>query len=411
MTFAVYDRVKESSITTGTGVFTLAGAIFGFQSFASKFSNNDTTYYTIFQASTGAWEVGLGTWLTGSQLQRTTVFASSNAGALVNFAAGSKEVFVTDPSAIRSLMGATVFSVVDVTARDAIPAAVLRLGMLCRLLSTGVFYHWTGSVWTVFQGFAPIGSVTGQLQIWNQALGVWQAGSLDLADPDAVGSSMLPWLNIAPSIGNLGFTGLKSLSYNGEVDNGNSSTADSIDFTTGDLQKGTLTGNCTYTITPPAGAGQVMFRAIQDGTGGRTLTLSGVTWIGSPFQPDPTPGSSTFYPLFHDGTTLWAFGQPGPAQGAALTNANVTKTVADGSSFTLPAGTLASSAKTLTLGITGTPETDEEIEVIVYAQSQNYLINNNAATLLATVVAGTKRVLHFRYDGSDWVFTGKMRLT
>ena len=96
LTFA--DRVKETSTTAGTGTLTLAGAMYGFQSFAA-IGNGNTTYYAIYDNSTGDWEVGIGTYTTsGTTLSRTTVLASSNAGTLVSFSSASKEVFVTYPS-------------------------------------------------------------------------------------------------------------------------------------------------------------------------------------------------------------------------------------------------------------------------------------------------------------------------
>ena len=43
------------------------------------------------------WEVGDGIYTTsGTTLSRANVYASSNAGALVNFGAGTKNVFVTE---------------------------------------------------------------------------------------------------------------------------------------------------------------------------------------------------------------------------------------------------------------------------------------------------------------------------
>ena len=88
------DRVQETTTTTGTGAITLAGAGTGYRTFASVMAASDTCYYTI---SGGAeWEVGLGTFNT--TLTRTTVYASSNAGAAVNFSAGSKDVFITAPA-------------------------------------------------------------------------------------------------------------------------------------------------------------------------------------------------------------------------------------------------------------------------------------------------------------------------
>lgn len=98
MAFVLKDRVKETSTTTGTGTFTLAGAVTGFQSF-SVIGNNNTTYYTIANTSGGEWEVGIGTYTaSGTTLSRDAVLSSSDSGNLVNFSAGTKDVFVTVPA-------------------------------------------------------------------------------------------------------------------------------------------------------------------------------------------------------------------------------------------------------------------------------------------------------------------------
>lgn len=98
MALVLKDRVKETTTTTGTGTVTLAGAAAGFQSFAAVGDGNQT-FYAIVDATSGAWEVGVGTYTaSGTTLSRTTVVSSSNAGSLVNFGAGSKDVFVTYPS-------------------------------------------------------------------------------------------------------------------------------------------------------------------------------------------------------------------------------------------------------------------------------------------------------------------------
>jgi hypothetical protein len=95
MPLVVKDRVLETSTTTGTGSFTLSGAAVGYQTFSSAIGNTNTTYYTIDGGA--EWEVGLGTVSAGA-LARTTVLASSNSGALVNFSAGTKNVFCTYPA-------------------------------------------------------------------------------------------------------------------------------------------------------------------------------------------------------------------------------------------------------------------------------------------------------------------------
>lgn len=98
MALVLADRVRETSATTGTGTLTLAGAMYGYQSF-SVVGNGNTTYYTIYDNTSGAWEVGIGTYTaSGTTLSRDTVLASSNANALVPFGAGTKDVFVTYPA-------------------------------------------------------------------------------------------------------------------------------------------------------------------------------------------------------------------------------------------------------------------------------------------------------------------------
>ena len=98
MALILGNRIKEATTTNGTGTVTLSGAAVGFQSFAAV-GNGNTTYYCIASQTLSEWEVGIGTYtLSGTTLSRGTVLSSSNAGALVNFSAGGKDVFVTYPS-------------------------------------------------------------------------------------------------------------------------------------------------------------------------------------------------------------------------------------------------------------------------------------------------------------------------
>jgi hypothetical protein len=91
------DRVLETSTTTGTGTYTLLGAMTGFQTASSVCTNGDTAYYyaeavDVDGFPTGAWETGLGTWATGGTLARTTIHTSSNANAAVSWAAGIRRI-------------------------------------------------------------------------------------------------------------------------------------------------------------------------------------------------------------------------------------------------------------------------------------------------------------------------------
>ncbi len=91
------DRVKDTTTTTGTGNVTLSGSPpTGFQTFNDAFGTNKHFFYCI--AAGAEWEVGRG-YLSGTTtLVREQVQASSNADALVNFSAGTKEVFNTIPA-------------------------------------------------------------------------------------------------------------------------------------------------------------------------------------------------------------------------------------------------------------------------------------------------------------------------
>lgn len=90
-----YDRIKETSTTTGTGTFTVDGAVTQFKSFASRFAIGDPFYYCIVGQTGSDWETGYGKLTSSTTIERTKVEESSNADALVSFTAGVKDVFVT----------------------------------------------------------------------------------------------------------------------------------------------------------------------------------------------------------------------------------------------------------------------------------------------------------------------------
>jgi len=143
MAFVLADRVKETTTTTGTGTVTLLGASTGFQSF-STIGDTNTTYYTIAGQTTSEWEVGIGTYtLSGTTLARTTVIASSNAGALVNFSAGTKDVFVTYPAeytanAVGGGIGAALLNASTVTVSGTIATGQNGLSVGPLTINSGV---------------------------------------------------------------------------------------------------------------------------------------------------------------------------------------------------------------------------------------------------------------------------------
>jgi hypothetical protein len=102
----IADRVKELSASTGTGALTLSGAVTGFESFNTAFGVGPSFDYCIESvdgttgAPNGSWEIGTGHLSGATTLVRDTVRQSSNADALVNFAAGTKNVFCTLPASV-----------------------------------------------------------------------------------------------------------------------------------------------------------------------------------------------------------------------------------------------------------------------------------------------------------------------
>jgi hypothetical protein len=156
MAFVLADRVKETTTTTGTGTVTLAGASTGFQSFA-VIGDANTTYYTIAGQAGNEWEVGIGTYTSsGTTLARTTVISSSNAGSLVNFSAGTKDVFVTYPAeytanAIGGGIGAVLLNADTVTANGTILAGQNGFSVGPLTVASGVSITVaSGQRWVVF---------------------------------------------------------------------------------------------------------------------------------------------------------------------------------------------------------------------------------------------------------------------
>ena len=95
MALIIADRVKETTVTQGTGTISLSGATFGgFQSFSDAIGEGNTTYYCIQNESN--FEIGIGTY-GSNNLERTTVLSSSNSGDKISLG-GSGVVFITYPA-------------------------------------------------------------------------------------------------------------------------------------------------------------------------------------------------------------------------------------------------------------------------------------------------------------------------
>ena len=93
MPIKLFDRVKQKTITTGSGTVTLGSSVDSFLNFSSVFSDGDQTFYTIEGPT--IFEVGLGTYNAGT-VSRDIVFKSSNSDQLVNLPGDlNTSIFVT----------------------------------------------------------------------------------------------------------------------------------------------------------------------------------------------------------------------------------------------------------------------------------------------------------------------------
>lgn len=99
-------RVKETTTTTGTGTYSLAGAVTGFQGFVAGIGSTNTVCYCC--TNDVDWEIGVGTVTDSSPdtLSRTTIMASSNSGSAVNWGSGTKNVFcILSPNMLNYFSG------------------------------------------------------------------------------------------------------------------------------------------------------------------------------------------------------------------------------------------------------------------------------------------------------------------
>jgi hypothetical protein len=80
------DRVKQTSITTGTGNLTFSGTSTGSVSFSSVYSTNDLFDVGIYATDGSAWEICLAQLVSSTVLARILVYSNSlGTTAFINF--------------------------------------------------------------------------------------------------------------------------------------------------------------------------------------------------------------------------------------------------------------------------------------------------------------------------------------
>jgi hypothetical protein len=224
MPLNVADRVRDTTTTTGTGTITLSGTPpTGYQSF-SAVGNGNTTYYTINAGS--QWEVGIGTYLgAGPTLSRDTVLASSNSGSLVNFSAGTKDVFCDYPASKSISDGFGTLPIANggtgstsapaaLTALGAYPASnpngyTSNTGTVTSVAGTGTVNGITLTGTVTSSGSLTLGGTLSNVSLTSQVTGTLPAanGGTGLTSPGTSGnvltSNGTAWVSSAPAASGL----------------------------------------------------------------------------------------------------------------------------------------------------------------------------------------------------------------
>ena len=88
--------VEQQTTTTGTGSYVVSGSVTGRRTFAQGYTANLSYIPYVVTDDAGNFECGIGTWTFATNtLARTTVLESSNADAAVDWAAGTKRIYVS----------------------------------------------------------------------------------------------------------------------------------------------------------------------------------------------------------------------------------------------------------------------------------------------------------------------------
>lgn len=122
------------------------------------------------------------------------------------------------------------------------------------------------------------------------------------------GTPTAPTASYGTNTTQIASTAMVQAAISTKVADGNSGTAQTINWTTGNIHTSTLTGNCTYTFTAPSPALGVLILVVsQDATGSRTVTWPGtVKWSGGTAPTLTTTASKTdIFTFYYDGTNYY----------------------------------------------------------------------------------------------------------
>jgi hypothetical protein len=275
---------------------------------------------------------GAGDALTSNPLSQFAATTSAQLAGVISDETGSGAlVFATSPTLVTPVLGvaaATSINKVALTA-PATSATITATDGTTTTLSGGTHSGTNTGDQTNISGNAATvttnANLTGHITSTGNAaiLGSFTSAQLATALSDETGTGAAvfagsPTFTGTVSAAAISTTGtldlnnnniqeVKTASFNGEIDDGNSSTADTIDFGAGNNHKSTMTGACTYTFTAPAGPASLVLKLVQDATGSRVATWPAtVKWSGGTAPTLTTTANAIDIVTFYfDGTNYY----------------------------------------------------------------------------------------------------------
>ena len=310
MAHVLNDRVKETSTSTGTGTINLAGAVSNFETFVAGIGDGNTTYYAIVHRTANEFEIGLGT-ITDASTDTLTgrsnanVISSSNSDNVVDFSAGTKDVFCTLPAS----------KAITLDNSGNISLSTVTLDS-----SGNITLDADGGTITFADAGSSLGTITSSGYSGNAgtATALATARNIGGVSFDGTGNIDLPGVNTAGNQNTSGTAAVATVATTVTItDNESTNEDNAIVFTSGgDVDGGNIGLESDGTLTYNPSTGKITATGfVGTLTGDVTGDVTGTSSIATTVTVADESSDTTCFPLF----TTAATGNLPPKSGSNLT--------------------------------------------------------------------------------------------
>ena len=239
------------------------------------------------------------------------------------FLAALKNNFVGEVNLVAGEINAAALTAVSAVAQalfsTSTTSLTLQTGAASLTIEPGKLFA-PGQYIMVISTASPAAWMYGTVDSYNTATGVLGVTVTDASGAGALASWRVSVAGIKGAPGGVTLSGVETLSnktlalvktigFAGEYDNGSSGAAKTVTLAAAQKQKITLSANTTLTLDfTGATVGTYQLRLIQDATGGRTVTWSGLSatrWLSSTSAPpiNGVANRESILSVYYDGTT------------------------------------------------------------------------------------------------------------